>query len=257
MLTVSNVSKSYGDGTQAISNVSFSAEAGEILAIVGRSGCGKSTLLRMMSGLDQPTSGSIALNGEAITRPHPHIGLMFQEPRLLPWLKVADNVAFGIDAFPYDERRRRSHHALNLVGLAGLESRWPRQLSGGQAQRVAIARAMITEPKVLLLDEPFAALDAFSRHDLQDHLQRILADKPTILVLVTHDLEEAVRLASRVIVMNSSPGTIGADLSVPLTHPRDPLSPTFEREKRRLYSELAQRVDHSRRTFSDAGRHRY
>lgn len=243
MLKLSNVSKSYENGTEALSNVGFCVEPGEILAIVGSSGCGKSTLLRLISGLDQPSSGSITLNGEAIVVPHPQVGLIFQEARLLPWLKVADNVAFGIHALPLEQRRVRAQLALELVGLSGLETRWPRQLSGGQAQRVAFARALVTEPSVLLLDEPFAALDAFTRLDLQDHLQGIWVDRPTILILVTHDLEEAIRLASRVIVMNSAPGTIGADLRVPLPYPRDPLSPHFEKEKRRLYAELAGRID--------------
>ncbi|MDO9382036.1 MAG: ABC transporter ATP-binding protein [Hyphomicrobiaceae bacterium] len=246
MLKVCNVSKSYENGTEALSNVSFSVRPGEILAIVGSSGCGKSTLLRLISGLDQASRGSITLDNDAIAGPHPQVGLIFQEPRLLPWLRVADNVAFGLHALPAEYRRVRAQRALQLVGLAGLGSRWPRQLSGGQAQRVAIARALVTEPSVLLLDEPFAALDAFTRRDLQDHLQRIWADQPTILILVTHDLEEAIRLASRVFVMNSSPGTIGADLRVPLAYPRDSLSPAFEQEKRRLHAELAKRIDRMR-----------
>src|SRR5262249_21984472 len=154
---------------------------GEIVVVVGGSGCGKSTLLRLICGLDQPSQGAITLDGTPITAPHPKIGIVFQEPRLLPWLSVADNVAFGLEDRPKQERNARTAMQLERVGLHDKPPVWPRELSGGQAQRTALARALVTRPEVLLLDEPFSALDAFTRIDLQDHLLDLWADaKPTL-----------------------------------------------------------------------------
>ena len=155
---------------RALEGTSFAVEPGEIVAVVGGSGCGKSTLLRAISGLDRPTQGRVLLDGKPITSPHEKIGVVFQEPRLLPWLTVADNVAFGLTDRSMTRRQHRAAAALSRVGLGEKARVWPRELSGGQPQRVAIARALVPQPEVLLLDEPFSALDAFTRVDLQDHL---------------------------------------------------------------------------------------
>src|SRR6202000_2570756 len=170
MLALERVGKPYPNGVQALEGISFSVALGEILAIVGGSGCGKSPLLRAISGVDRASRGRVLLDDTAVTAPHEKIGIIFQEPRLLPWLSVADNIGFGLSGLPASERRERVARALDRVGLTDKANSWPRELSGGQAQRVAIARALVPQPEVLLLDEPFSALDAFTRRDLQDHL---------------------------------------------------------------------------------------
>jgi sulfonate transport system ATP-binding protein len=154
MLSIEHIGKTYPNGVHALEGISFSVEPGEIVAVVGGSGCGKSTLLRAISGLDQPSQGRVLLDGEPIISPHEKIGIVFQEPRLLPWLTVADNVAFGLTDRPASRRQHRAAAALFRVGLNEKARMWPRELSGGQAQRVAIARALVPQPEVLLLDEP-------------------------------------------------------------------------------------------------------
>src|SRR5215211_3215963 len=196
MLVLQNVGKTYPNRVRALDGIALEVGLGEIIVVVGGSGCGKSTLLRLVSGLDRPTQGAITLDGAPITGPHEKIGIVFQEPRLLPWLSVAGNVGFGLEHRPREERAARVAMQLERVGLREKAGVWPRELSGGQAQRAALARALVTRPEVLLLDEPFSALDAFTRADLQDHLLSLWADlKPTpTLVVVTHDVDEAVVL---------------------------------------------------------------
>src|ERR1700704_3046892 len=162
MLVLDRVGKTYPNGVRALDGISLEVALGEILVVIGGSGCGKSTMLRAISGLDTPTQGQVVLDGTRITAPHEKIGIIFQEPRLLPWLRVADNVGFGLEGPPKEERRERVGSALQRVGLTDKARGWPRELSGGQAQRVAIARALVPRPQVLLLDEPFSALDAFT-----------------------------------------------------------------------------------------------
>src|ERR1700741_1899811 len=232
MLDLENLGKTYPNGVHALEGVSFAVEPGEIVAVVGGSGCGKSTLLRAISGLDQPTRGRVVLDGEPITSPHEKIGIVFQEPRLLPWLTVADNVAFGLTDRPASRRQHRAAAALFRVGLNEKARMWPRELSGGQAQRVAIARALVPQPEVLLLDEPFSALDAFTRRDLQDHLLDLWAETRPTLILVTHDVDEAVVLADRVLVMRPRPGRLFDHIEINLSRPRDRNSPLFENFKR-------------------------
>src|SRR5215475_10439049 len=212
MLAIAQLSKTYANRVRALDGISLRVAPGEIVAVVGGSGCGKSTLLRLLSGLDNPTQGQVALDGDAIKSPHPKIGIVFQEPRLLPWLTVAGNVGFGLADRPKSERAERVAHQLDRVGLTDKANVWPRELSGGQAQRVALARALVMRPEVLLLDEPFSALDAFTRLDLQDHLLDLWADTRPTMVVVTHDVEEAIVLADRVVVMRPQPGRVFAEI---------------------------------------------
>src|SRR5580700_2755382 len=214
MLVLDRVGKTYPNGVRALEGVSLDVGPGEILVVVGGSGCGKSTLLRAISGLDTLTQGRVALDGAAITAPHEKIGIIFQEPRLLPWLDVAGNVGFGLEHRPKAERQSRVATALERVGLTEKAHVWPRELSGGQAQRVAIARALVPRPEVLLLDEPFSALDAFTRADLQDHLLDLWADAKPTLILVTHDVDESIVLADRVMVLRPRPGRISDEIDV-------------------------------------------
>ncbi|CCD86168.1 putative sulfonate ABC transporter, ATP binding protein (ssuB/tauB/ycbE-like) (modular protein) [Bradyrhizobium sp. ORS 285] len=249
MLQLEAVTKVYPNGVHALERFSSEIQLGEIIAIIGGSGCGKSTLLRAIAGLDRASAGSVTLDGEAIAAPHAKVGIIFQEPRLLPWLTVADNIGFGLSELPAAERRERVARALDRVGLADKAKVWPRELSGGQAQRVAIARALVAQPEVLLLDEPFSALDAFTRKDLQDHLLDLWADTRPTLVLVTHDVEEAVVLADRVLVMRPHPGRLFEEITINLSRPRDRNAPLFEQFKRHVLTALDRSLD---RTVPDA-----
>jgi sulfonate transport system ATP-binding protein len=243
MLVLDRLGKIYPNGVNALERFSAEIRLGEIVAIIGGSGCGKSTLLRAIAGLDRATSGTVTLGEIAITGPHAKIGIIFQEPRLLPWLSVADNIGFGLSDLPAGIRREKVTRALARVGLTDKAAAWPRELSGGQAQRVAIARALVPQPEVLLLDEPFSALDAFTRRDLQDHLLDLWADTRPTLVLVTHDVDEAVVLADRVLVMRPRPGRLFDEIKVNLARPRDRNSPLFDNFKRRVLTALDRSLD--------------
>jgi len=245
MLALNKIGKTYPNGVHALERFSAQINLGEIVAVIGGSGCGKSTLLRAVAGLDPATSGTVTLDETAISSPHAKIGIIFQEPRLLPWLSVADNIGFGLSDLPADTRRERVARALDRVGLADKAKAWPRELSGGQAQRVAIARALVPQPEVLLLDEPFSALDAFTRRDLQDHLLDLWADTRPTLVLVTHDVEEAVALADRVLVMRPRPGRLFETININLGRPRDRNSPLFDDFKRHVLTALDRSLDRS------------
>ena len=245
MLALNSLSKTYPNGVHALERFSAEIQPGEIVAIIGGSGCGKSTLLRAIAGLDRASSGTVTLDDTPIVAPHPKIGIIFQEPRLLPWLSVADNIGFGLSDLPAATRRETVARALARVGLADKANAWPRELSGGQAQRVAIARALVPQPEVLLLDEPFSALDAFTRKDLHDHLLDLWADTRPTLVLVTHDVDEAVVLADRVLVMRPRPGRLFEEIKVNLTRPRDRNSPLFGSFKQHVLTALDRSLDRS------------
>ena len=237
MLEINQVGKQFSNGFVALESVSLSIRAGEIVSLVGTSGCGKSTLLRIVSGLELPTLGSVSIDDEIITAPHAKIGMIFQEPRLMPWLSVRDNIQFGLDSASVNSRAI-TEATLTKVGLLDFAQCLPRQLSGGMAQRVAIARALVTQPAILLLDEPFSALDAFTRTALQDHLLQIWAyDRPT-MILVTHDIEEALVLSDRVIVLGGSPGRIQQEFTLDLPRPRRRTDANLQRWKERLLIEL-------------------
>ena len=247
MLALDRVGKIYPNGVNALARFSAEIAPGEIVAIIGGSGCGKSTLLRAIAGLDRATAGTVTLDDITIVSPHAKIGIIFQEPRLLPWLSVADNIGFGLGDLSADVRRTRIAHALTKVGLADKANAWPRELSGGQAQRVAIARALVPQPEVLLLDEPFSALDAFTRRDLQDHLLDLWAETRPTLVLVTHDVDEAVVLADRVFVMRPRPGRLFEEIQISLGRPRDRNSQSFDNFKRRVLTALDRSLDRTLR----------
>ncbi|KWT69066.1 Alkanesulfonates ABC transporter ATP-binding protein [Hyphomicrobium sulfonivorans] len=215
MLHIGHVSKAFARGGAVLADVDLTVERGESVAIVGASGCGKSTLLRIIAGLEPPSRGTVTVAGEEIRTPHPAVGMIFQEPRLLPWLTVAENIAFGITSLPASERTARVQEALDLIGLVEHASKWPRELSGGQSQRVAIARALVARPSVILLDEPFSALDAVTRVDLQRHMRALGRRMHLTLVIVTHDLEEALILGDRVAIMQPNPGRIAKIVTVP------------------------------------------
>src|ERR1700761_4154806 len=243
MLALERVGKIYPNGVHALERFSAAIRPGEIVAIIGGSGCGKSTLLRAIAGLDRASTGRVTLDDSTILAPHAKIGIIFQEPRLLPWLSVADNIGFGLSDLPKEARREKVVTALARVGLADKAGAWPRELSGGQAQRVAIARALVPQPEVLLLDEPFSALDAFTRRDLQDHLLDLWADTRPTLVLVTHDVDEAVVLADRVLVMRPRPGRLFEEIKISLARPRDRNSALFDNFKRRVLTSLDRSLD--------------
>jgi len=251
VLALDHVGKTYPNGVRALDGVTLEVAPGEIVAIVGGSGCGKSTLLRAVSGLDRPSSGTVTLDGAVITQPHEKIGMVFQEPRLLPWLSVAHNVGFGLEKRPRPERNARVKAQLDRVGLTDKATVWPRELSGGQAQRVAIARAFVTRPEVLLLDEPFSALDAFTRADLQDHLLDLWADSKPTLIVVTHDVEEAIVLADRIMVMRPHPGRVYEEIACDLPRPRDRQSAAFDFVKRRVLAALDRSLE--RAVITDDG----
>lgn len=223
MLEIAGVSKRFtGQGLEhtALQEVELSVGEGEILSLVGTSGCGKSTLLRLLCGLERPSDGQVLLHGQAVTGPSPEVGMVFQEPRLMPWLTVAENVRLALLDLPREEQEERIARVLEKVGLAAFAQALPRQLSGGMAQRVALARALVRRPSVLLLDEPFSALDSFTRLKLQDHLAELWAQERFTLILVTHDVEEAVILSDRVVVLRGHPGRIHRIFEVELPRPR-------------------------------------
>jgi NitT/TauT family transport system ATP-binding protein len=208
--------------TQALDSFDFEVGRGEFVAIIGPSGCGKSTVLRIIDGLLAPSSGSVKLHGKTVTAPGPDRAVVFQHANLLPWRTVEDNIRFGMECLGIKggEQRKRTERYLQLVGLDGFERHYPKQLSGGMQQRVGLARAFAAEPEILLLDEPFGALDAQTRLVLQDELARLLSVDRRTAILVTHDMEEAVFLADVVVVMSSRPGRIVERVTVDLPRPR-------------------------------------
>lgn len=240
MLNIENVSKRFSNGFVALEDVSLQVKPGEIVSLVGTSGCGKSTLLRIISGLESPSAGGVFLDSELITTPHPKIDVIFQEPRLMPWLTVWDNVKFGLGHLSKTSRHRDALIATTLakVGLTEAAQALPRQLSGGMAQRVSIARALVTQPSILLLDEPFSALDAFTRTKLQDHLLHIWNDERPTLILVTHDIEEALVMSDRIIVMRGNPGRVYREFTPDLPRPRKRTESGLQHWKERLLTEL-------------------
>ena len=207
----------------AVNDVSFDVNAGEFFSIIGPSGCGKSTLLRIIGGLMPPSSGELTVGSDQVNGPHSWIGMVFQEESTFPWRTTLGNVEFGLEmrGMPLDERRAKAREMIRLVGLSGFEARYPSELSGGMKQRVAIARALVLEPKILLMDEPFGALDEQTRIMLGEELLRIRDQLKQTIILVTHNINESVQLSDRVMVMTARPGRVKEVVSVDLAQPRD------------------------------------
>jgi sulfonate transport system ATP-binding protein len=231
-LDILHVSKRFdvaGKAVQALEDIDLSVAPGEFVAIVGASGCGKSTLLRLLVGLESDYEGDIRLDNLRIDRPDLDRAIVFQEHRLLPWLTAEGNVALGLlkSDLSAEQKRRAVREHLDLVGLSAFAKAYPSQLSGGMAQRVAIARALVNRPRILLLDEPLGALDALTRARLQEELLRIVRHEGITAILVTHDVDEAVYLGDRIVVMRPHPGRIAAILPVPLASPRSRSDPAF------------------------------
>lgn len=235
-LRISGVSKDFpapGNAnvrTLALDAVSLSVAAGELVSIVGPSGCGKSTLLRLLAGLDAPNSGELWIGAESITGPSAERGLVFQDPNLFPWLTVRRNIEAGLVARGMlHGKRHEVDEFMRLVGLEVFAGAFPHHLSGGMAQRVALARALINHPKVLLLDEPLGALDAFTRMRMQDEVLRLWQARRTTMLLVTHDIDEAIYMSDRIVIMTPHPGQIERIITVALDRPRQRTSPEFLR----------------------------
>jgi NitT/TauT family transport system ATP-binding protein len=243
-LHVDHVTKMFDspDGDEdvvALRDVSLEAGPKAFICLLGPSGCGKTTLLNLIAGFIEPTEGELRVDGEAITRPTSDRGVVFQDYALFPWLTVHQNVQFGprVQGCSRADRETIADRYLAMVGLSDFRRRYPHELSGGMKQRVAIARALANQPSILLLDEPFGALDAMTRETMQDELLALTAQEPKLVVFVTHSVLEAVFLADRIIVMTTRPGRIIADIPIPLPHPRDRTAPEvtgYVREIRNL-----------------------
>nr|WP_242469368.1 ABC transporter ATP-binding protein [Rhabdochromatium marinum] len=226
-----------GGETVAVMGVELSICAGEFVCLVGPSGCGKTTLIQMMCGFEPPSAGRVLIDGEPIQGPNPDHIMIFQDYGLFPWRTVLGNVVFGLEALGMStpEAKARAHETLQLVGLSAAAHQHPHQISSGMKQRVAIARALAVEPSVLFMDEPFAALDAFTRLRLQDEILRLWEVKRTTVVFVTHDLDEAIALAQRVVLMASSPGRIQRVMTIGLPYPRERTHTDFSEYRRELF----------------------
>jgi ABC-type nitrate/sulfonate/bicarbonate transport system ATPase subunit len=216
--------------TEALEAVSFSMSAGGLISLIGPSGCGKSTLLRLIAGLEAPTSGQLWMGNDLITGPSAERGLVFQDPNLYPWLTVRRNIQAGLRARGlFHEKRHEVDEFISLVGLEGFANVYPHHLSGGMAQRVALARALINHPKLLLLDEPLGALDAFTRMRMQDEVLHLWKVRRTTMLLVTHDIDEAIYMSDSILVLTARPGRIERTIPVKIDRPRDRGSPEFLR----------------------------
>jgi ABC-type nitrate/sulfonate/bicarbonate transport system ATPase subunit len=227
-----------GNSTQVLSDVNLQVAAGEFLCILGPSGCGKSTLLSTIAGFLSPTSGSVRIDGEVVTGPDPRRIFVFQERGVFPWLTVEGNIAFGISKLARAERDQRIAHYVQLVGLEGFEKAYPSELSGGMKQRLEVARALAVNPDMLLLDEPFGALDSITRLTMRRELLRIWEAERNTIIFVTHDIEEAVQLADRVAVMSDRPATIQGIVEIDIPHPRDISSPRYLELRDGIFNQL-------------------
>lgn len=246
VLKLNSVSKSFpkidtDTITNAISDISITLTDGEFVSLVGPSGCGKSTILRLISGLILPTSGEIELNGKTIDKPNEKIAMVFQKPTLFPWLTVRDNIAFG-PKLKKEVNDIKINDMIELIGLKEFANDYPHQLSGGMSQRVALARAIINEPEILLLDEPLGALDAFTRMKMQDEILSIWSRKKQLATMVTHDIEEAVYMSTKVVVIDKNPGRIKEVIDIDLGVNRDRSSVKFVEYRNRILNLLKESI---------------
>lgn len=250
MILIENVSKSFFDGkkqVQAVENFNLRIGPGEFVCIVGASGCGKSTLLNMVAGFTKPSSGQILLNGQPVTGIDPRCGMIFQSYALFPWKTVLGNVEFGLkmQGIPRQKRQEIAKKYIDLVGLNGFADSYPRELSGGMRQRVTIARALANNPEILLMDEPFAALDAMTRQVLQEELLRIVDESNKTTLFITHSIDEALLLADRVVIMSARPGRVKDDLRINLPRPRhvtDQLATEYLDLKKTIWASVEEEV---------------
>lgn len=220
--------------THALNTVDLTMASGEFISLVGPSGCGKSTILRLIAGLILPTTGTVTVDGKPVTAPSPQRGMVFQKPTLFPWLTVEKNISFSLRMqHKLKGNEEKVERMLQVIGLEAFRKDYPGQLSGGMAQRVALARSIIDEPDILLLDEPLGALDAFTRMNMQDEILKIWRERRQLAIMVTHDVDEAIYMGTRVIVMEANPGRVIADVPIRIDYPRDRSSAAF----------LAYRVD--------------
>ena len=243
-LTLENVSKSFAkvesdEVTHALDNVSVTMESGEFISLVGPSGCGKSTILRLVAGLIVPTLGKVAVNGKEIEGPSPNRGMVFQRPTLFPWLTVEDNIAFSLNVQgKLKGNEDKVQRMIDIIGLEKFKDDYPGQLSGGMAQRVALVRSLINQPEILLLDEPLGALDAFTRMHMQDEILNIWSESKQLALMVTHDVDEAIYMGTRVLVMDANPGRIIADIKIDESYPRDRSSASFVEYRNDILNKL-------------------
>ena len=253
LLNVDKVTQVFETGSgetraAVLSDVSLSLKTGEIVALLGRSGSGKSTLLRIIAGLTQPTEGTVTISGERVNGPAKDVAMVFQSFALFPWLDVLDNVEIGprSNGVPLDETRKRALKAIDTIGLDGFESAYPKELSGGMRQRVGFARALVMQPKILLMDEPFSALDVLTAETLRTDLLDLWQDGRMPIkgiLMVTHNIEEAVLMADRILVLSSNPGRIASEIPVTLPHPRDRLDTEFRALVESIYALMTKRPD--------------
>lgn len=233
VLRLQNVSKSFAkietdDITHALNNVSLDMKSGEFISLVGPSGCGKSTILRLIAGLITPTLGEVTLNGEKIKAPGPDRGMMFQNHTLFPWLTVEKNISFSLEMQgKLKGNEERVERMIKAIGLEKFKNDYPGQLSGGMAQRVALGRSLINEPGILLLDEPLGALDSFTRMNMQDEILNVWRENKQLVVMVTHDVDEAIYMGTKVVVLDPNPGRIKAEIPINLEYPRNRSSSLF------------------------------
>ncbi|WP_331769127.1 ABC transporter ATP-binding protein (plasmid) [Embleya sp. NBC_00888] len=243
MIRVENVTQvfaSRGGSVHALDGIDLHVREREFVTLIGRSGCGKSTLLRLMAGLLTPTQGRVQVAGELVTAPRPDVSVMFQRPALLPWRSVVSNVMLPVEICGGDKKqhRDRAHELLELVGLTGFANKYPHELSGGMQQRVSLCRSLVTRPKVMLMDEPFSALDALTRTEMSEELQRIQMELATTIVFVTHSIEEAIVLADRVVVLSPHPGRLRETVEIEIPRPRTLGLDTHAADVARLSSRL-------------------
>ncbi|MBR2132384.1 MAG: ABC transporter ATP-binding protein [Oscillospiraceae bacterium] len=243
-LKLEKVSKSFAKVetdavTHALNEVDLTMNSGEFISLVGPSGCGKSTILRLVAGLIQPTTGKVTVDGKVIEGPAPDRGMVFQKPTLFPWLTVQDNIAFSLKMQgKLKGNEERVEKMIQVIGLQAFRDDYPGQLSGGMAQRVALVRSLINEPEILLLDEPLGALDAFTRMNMQDEILRIWRQTRQLAIMVTHDVDEAIYMGTRVIVMDANPGRVVADIPIPDEYPRDRSSESFVHYRNEILNRL-------------------
>ena len=243
-LKLENVSKVFAkvesdDVTHALYNVNAQMESGEFISRVGPSGCGKSTILRLVAGLITPTLGTVSVNGAVVEGPDPNRGMVFQKPTLFPWLTVEKNIAFSLEMQgKLKGNEEKVQRMLNIIGLEQFKDDYPGQLSGGMAQRVALVRSLINEPDILLLDEPLGALDAFTRMNMQDEILNMWADTRQLALMVTHDVDEAIYMGTRVLVMDANPGRIVAEIKIDGAFPRDRSSAQFVEYRNEILNQL-------------------